>query len=243
MVTSFALNDTTLSLTPGSSSRLLPTIPNPSNANLLMATWATSNPNVALVLGDGTVLAVGEGQATITCTMRGVTQTCAVTVGPDTRPQSIKGAVVAAIEDQECTGTEITPTPTVTLGDVTLTKDVDYELSYVNNVEEGQATITVTGIGGYYGTVTSTFSIIERRARYKGQSGRLRVYDLDSPTAIRKNHTERRLRHREQRCYGSSLLLLLLIIQSNVVGVAMEQGAGFSFHVPCSFSGRPLAPC
>ena len=23
----------------------------------------------------------------------------------------------------------------------------------------------------------------------------------------------------------------------------MEQGAGFSFHVPCSFSGRPLAPC
>jgi hypothetical protein len=53
MVTSFALNDTTLSLTPGSSSRLLPTTPNPSNANLLMATWATSNPNVALVLGDG----------------------------------------------------------------------------------------------------------------------------------------------------------------------------------------------
>jgi hypothetical protein len=31
----------------------LPTTPNPSNANLLMATWATSNPNVALVLGDG----------------------------------------------------------------------------------------------------------------------------------------------------------------------------------------------
>lgn len=68
--------------------------------------------------------------------------------------------MVADIADQEYTGSEIRPEPTVTLGDATLSKDVDYELTYTDNVDEGTATVVVTGFGGYYGTVTTTFNIV-----------------------------------------------------------------------------------
>ncbi len=113
-----------------------------------------------MVLGDGTVLAVAQGGATITCTVRDVHRECVVAVGEDTRPKPIAGALVADIEDQEYTGSEIEPEPAVTLGDATLAKDEDYVLTYTNNVEEGTATVVVTGIGGYYGTVTKTFNIV-----------------------------------------------------------------------------------
>ncbi len=132
----------------------------PANANPQMSTWTTSDPNVALVLGDGTVLAVAQGGATITCTVRDVRRECVVAVGEDTRPKPIAGALVADIEDQEYTEEEIQPEPTVTLEGATLAKDVDYVLTYTNNVEEGTATVVVTGIGDYYGTVTKEFNIV-----------------------------------------------------------------------------------
>ena len=62
------------------------------------------------------------------------------------------------------TGSAITPSVEVTVNNgtqsVKLTKDVDYQLSYANNVNAGTATVTVTGIGGYSGVKTSNFEII-----------------------------------------------------------------------------------
>ena len=40
-----------------------------------------------------------------------------------------------------------------------LTEGVDYEVTYANNVSDGEATVTVTGKGSYSGTVTKTFQI------------------------------------------------------------------------------------
>ena len=58
------------------------------------------------------------------------------------------------------TGSDITPTVTVTLGNVKLRESVDYTVSYENNQKAGTATVTVTGIGGYDGTVYTTFTIV-----------------------------------------------------------------------------------
>lgn len=69
---------------------------------------------------------------------------------------------VSAISNQTFTGTEITPAVSVKEGTKKLTKDVDYKVSYANNINVGTATVTVTGIGSYDGTARKTFRIVSR---------------------------------------------------------------------------------
>lgn len=52
-----------------------------------------------------------------------------------------------------------TPTVTVKNDTATLVKDTDYTVEYSNNTNAGTATVTVTGIGNYTGTLTKTFTI------------------------------------------------------------------------------------
>jgi hypothetical protein len=49
------------------------------------------------------------------------------------------------------TGLPMTPQPNVYYGATLLRLDVNYTLSYANNVNAGTATVTVTGIGSYFG--------------------------------------------------------------------------------------------
>ena len=56
-------------------------------------------------------------------------------------------------------GTAKTPKATVKLGNTTLTIGTDFTVEYANNVDAGQATITITGIGDYTGSKTGTFTI------------------------------------------------------------------------------------
>ncbi|MCH5184415.1 MAG: discoidin domain-containing protein, partial [Oscillospiraceae bacterium] len=51
------------------------------------------------------------------------------------------------------------PSVTVKHGDVVLTEKEHYEVLYENNIDAGEATVTVTGLGLYSGTRTLTFSI------------------------------------------------------------------------------------
>ena len=69
---------------------------------------------------------------------------------------------VSAISNQTFTGVEITPEVSVKEGTKKLTKDVDYKVSYANNINVGIATVTVTGIGSYEGTARKTFRIVSR---------------------------------------------------------------------------------
>ena len=75
--------------------------------------------------------------------------------------------IIADIADQTYTGDAIMPTPTVEYkydgtNTVTLTKDTHYTLSYINNVNVGTATVIVTLKGGYTGSDTKTFRIIQK---------------------------------------------------------------------------------
>lgn len=76
------------------------------------------------------------------------------------KPVSIETAMVSGIDESyEYTGTAITPQPIVKLGDKTLSKDVDYTLSYTGNTEPGTASVTITGTGSYTGAITVSFTI------------------------------------------------------------------------------------
>ncbi len=73
---------------------------------------------------------------------------------------------ISQIEDIEYTGSEIQPDPIVTAlvnGQSTqLVRGVDYTLSYSDNTNAGQATITATGIGNFTGSVSRTWNIIQK---------------------------------------------------------------------------------
>lgn len=55
----------------------------------------------------------------------------------------------------------------VTVKAGTLTKDVDYVVSYKDNTEAGTATVIVTGIGDYAGTKKAFFKIVDKRDSLK----------------------------------------------------------------------------
>ena len=57
------------------------------------------------------------------------------------------------------TGTARRPGVTVTIDEEVLVAKTDYTVSYKNNLNVGTATVTVTGIGDYEGTVKKTFKI------------------------------------------------------------------------------------
>ena len=58
-------------------------------------------------------------------------------------------------------GSAKTPDVTIKSDALTLMKDADYTVAYSNNIDPGNATVTVTGTGDYKGTRTLTFVITE----------------------------------------------------------------------------------
>ena len=77
--------------------------------------------------------------------------------------QNAAAFVVSDIADTEYDGTAkepvITVTDNTTAPGTVLVKDEDYTVSYLNNKDAGIATVIVTGMGSYAGTVTKNFNI------------------------------------------------------------------------------------
>ena len=76
--------------------------------------------------------------------------------------RGISDTTIGSIPNQTYTGNSISALPVITYNGATLTKDVDYTLSYSNNINVGTATITITGKGNFKGTTSKTFSISAR---------------------------------------------------------------------------------
>lgn len=75
--------------------------------------------------------------------------------------KSLENATFSDIASIDYTGEAIEPTDfTVTLDNTTLEADKDYTIAYENNINSGEATVIITGIGNYTGTATSTFRIV-----------------------------------------------------------------------------------
>ena len=56
-------------------------------------------------------------------------------------------------------GTAKSPEPIVTLGGRKLVRDIDYTVAYSNNINAGTASVTLTGLGNYAGTLQGSFTI------------------------------------------------------------------------------------
>ena len=71
----------------------------------------------------------------------------------------ISKASVSGIKTKTYNGKAQTQSVVVKYGKNTLKKDTDYTVSYKNNKNAGTATVTITGIGYYDGTIKKTFKI------------------------------------------------------------------------------------
>lgn len=83
----------------------------------------------------------------------------------ETSPQkSIDGAtVILGTTNYTYDGREKEPSVVVKDGSITLVNGEHYTVSYENNINVGTATVIITGIGNYTGTVLKTFTISEKR--------------------------------------------------------------------------------
>ena len=71
------------------------------------------------------------------------------------------GTLQLTLGELPYTGLPLVPETVVTVGDKVLVKNVDYTVSCANNVELGTATVTVTGLGDYKDSLTTTFTIVD----------------------------------------------------------------------------------
>ncbi|MCM1161741.1 MAG: alpha-amylase family glycosyl hydrolase [Roseburia sp.] len=74
-------------------------------------------------------------------------------------PKTLTDSDVSVTGTYTYSGNPVTPSVTVTSGGARLTKDTDYEIAYSNNINAGNAVITVRGLANYTGTVQKEFRI------------------------------------------------------------------------------------
>lgn len=92
---------------------------------------------------------------------------------------NIKGAkiVMPSEETYSYNGKAQTPDVTVTLNDKELEKNTDYKIDYVNNQNAGTATINITGMGRYEGSVSKNFTINKKAVTVSGITALGKIYD------------------------------------------------------------------
>ena len=78
---------------------------------------------------------------------------------PETQPAPLNKAVITIDPVYSYAGSPVTPEPVVTLAGETLSRGLDYTVSYSNNDKIGKASVKITGIGNYCGTRSASFTI------------------------------------------------------------------------------------
>lgn len=154
-ITGIKISQTELVLEKGESKGLSISIEPEDTTEDKTVTWSSDNESVAKVGEDGIVTAVGNGKTKITATIGEYTQTCTVTVFTPLAEERVTISTDSAVYS----GEEIRPSVTVKDGEKILEQDKDYTVGYENNINAGDATVKVTGIGDYTGTVSKGFKI------------------------------------------------------------------------------------
>ena len=108
---------------------------------------------------------------------------------------SITNATISAIGNQTYTGSAIAPEPTVSLALQTdaagtvLRKGTDYTLAYSSNTNVGTATISVTGIGNFTGTASTTFNIVKATPTVTAPTGKSLTYNGSAQALVNAGST------------------------------------------------------
>lgn len=73
---------------------------------------------------------------------------------------TLEGLIFTALPNVEFTGKEVTPTVTIKFGNIVLKEGVHYKLEYSDNIDAGDATVKVIGIGAVKGEKELSFKIV-----------------------------------------------------------------------------------
>ncbi|MCH5332921.1 MAG: CAP domain-containing protein, partial [Agathobacter sp.] len=149
--------------------------------------WTVQDKKYGFVTGTYQFAAMKVGQTNLVTTIGGQTITVPVTIsnsnnnggnngnnsggnsggsGGDTGSNRVdlSTATIRLAQDSYVyDGYAKTPAVIVTLNGYTLKQDTDYTVKYSNNVSVGTAVVTVTGIGNYTGSASTTFTIIAQQ--------------------------------------------------------------------------------
>lgn len=105
---------------------------------------------------------------------------------------NIKGAkiVMPSEETYSYNGKAQTLDVTVTLNDKELEKNTDYRIDYVNNQNAGTATINITGMGRYEGSLSKNFNITKKAVTVSGITAQGKIYDGTVKNILNFNKVE-----------------------------------------------------
>ena len=143
-------------------------------------TWTVSDPTKLVIEGDK-VKAIGSGEVVLRTTAFGKDVTSKVTIATDISAAEI------AIDSTNLIykGSAQTPAVTVKVGGVVLKKDVDYTLSYENNVSVTDAArAIVKGKGAYSGEKSATFSIQKAPLTIKAKNNTITYGDAPANNGL-----------------------------------------------------------
>ncbi len=121
--------------------------------------YKSENESICTVDEKGLVTALDSGSTRIVIsTSDGTAEPvyCEVNVK---YPTNINDVEISEIPNYTYKGVEVTPDVNAEYEDYKLVKDIDYTLSYTNNINVGTATVTVKGIGNFTGEKTLEFVI------------------------------------------------------------------------------------
>ena len=120
-------------------------------------TWKSSNDKVLMIDDNGIMTGFAAGTVTVTgTTSSGTTAMANVTV-----QRNINEFTVTGLSNKYYTGKAIKQKIAVSDGSTTLKENVDYKVSYQENVNVGTAKMKITGIAPYVGTIEHSFQILQ----------------------------------------------------------------------------------
>ena len=129
-------------------------------------TWEVSNSSVVSIDKNGVFHALSDGRTRVSCNIENE-ETGSIAdyllylyVRTEPNVDSIeKSEIELSAESFVYDGTAKQPDVTVKLNDKTLIAGTDYNVTYSNNTAVGTATVTISGVGNYSGTITKNFTI------------------------------------------------------------------------------------
>ena len=124
-----------------------------------------------------------EGENTFTCKHCGEKDVRPIAKLPKT---DLSGFKVSGVKDVSYTGKALTLKLTVKNGSKKLVAGADYTVTYKNNKKVGKATLTITGIKAYEGTIKKTFKIVKAKnpITAKGSTKNVKLKDVTKKKTV-----------------------------------------------------------